>query len=214
MSRPWRWSGLAAVLALLGAWWLGSGEPAPGGSTTPDLLRLERGNGAEPDSLDPQLARIESALTILRDAYEGLTRVARDGGVEPAVAEAWDVSADGLRYRFALRPDARWSNGDPVTAEDFVAAWQRLVDPATASPYGQLLEPVAGAMQILRGEAALDTLGVVADGPQALVVRLTQPTPYFPALLSHPSTFPIHRPSLQAHGRGFSRAGPAETKAH
>lgn len=211
LSRGWRWIGPAAILALLGGWWLVGGESTPGGPAVPDGQRLERGNGAEPDSLDPQLARIESALTILRDAYEGLTRVARDGGVEPGAASAWEVSGDGLRYRFELRPEARWSNGDPVTAEDFVAAWQRLVDPATASPYGQLLEPVVGAMPILRGEAPVDRLGVRADGPLTLEVRLERPTPYFPALLSHPSTFPVHRPSLQALGRGFARAGTAVT---
>lgn len=211
LSRPWRWAGLAAVVALLGGWWLVGGDPTSGGPAIADGPRLERGNGAEPDSLDPQLARIESALTILRDTYEGLTRVARDGGVEPGVASAWEVSADGLRYRFVLRPEARWSNGDPVTAGDFVAAWRRLVDPATASPYGQLLEPVAGALSILRGEAELDSLGVLADGPHVLEVTLLQPTPYFPALLSHPSTFPVHRPSLEARGRGFAKAGVAVT---
>lgn len=211
LSRPWHWIGLAVALALSAWWWLGGEESISGGSVGSYAQRLERGNGAEPDSLDPQLARIESALTILRDAYEGLTRVAREGGVEPGAASAWEVSADGLRYRFLLRPEARWSNGDPVTAEDFVAAWRRLVDPATASPYGQLLEPVAGALPILRGEAAVDRLGVQADGAHVLEVRLERPTPYFPSLLSHPSTFPVHRPSLQALGRGFARAGTAVT---
>jgi oligopeptide transport system substrate-binding protein len=201
-----------AALAAVAFWRLqladrGAAAPPP----PPPPLRLERGNGSEPDSLDPQLARMESALTILRDAYEGLTAVAPDGGVAAGVAESWTVSDDGRRYAFRLRPAARWSNGDPVTAADFVAAWRRLVDPATASQYAAMLEPVAGARAILAGEAAPGTLGVAAPGDHTLEVRLEAPTAYFLALLSHPSTFPVHRPSLAAHGMDFARPGLAVT---
>jgi oligopeptide transport system substrate-binding protein len=198
------------LLALVAAW-LAACSPgtAPAGHDAAN--ELSRGNGAEPDSLDPQLARMDSALTILRDAYEGLTAVGRDGGVEPAAAEGWEVSGDGLTWRFRLRGDARWSNGDPVEAADFVAAWRRLVDPATASQYAQMLEPVENAREIVTGKAPPSSLGVTADGPRALVVRLAQPTAYFASLLSHPSTFPVHRPSLAAAGTGFARPGLAVT---
>ena len=172
---------------------------------------LERGNGAEPDSLDPQLARSESALTILRDAYEGLTAVAPDGGIVAGAAESWSIADGGRSYTFRLRPGARWSNGDPLEAEDFVAAWRRLVDPATASQYAAMLEPVAGARAILAGDAASGTLGVEAVDAGTLRVRLAAPTAYFLALLSHPSTFPIHRPTFAAAGREFARPGTAVT---
>jgi len=195
---------LAAVL-------LASCSPGPAPPAGGTANELARGNGAEPDSLDPQLARMDSALTILRDAYEGLTAIGRDGGVEPAVAEGWEVSGDGLTWRFRLRDDARWSNGDPVEAADFVAAWRRLVDPATASQYAQMLESVENARAIVTGQAAPSSLGVEEDGPRTLVVRLEQPTAYFPALLSHPSSFPVHRPSLASGATDFARPGKAVT---
>ena len=201
------WQGLVALAAAL----LVSCSPGPAPSARSAANELARGNGAEPDSLDPQLARMDSALTILRDCYEGLTAIGRDGGVEPAVAEAWDVSGDGLTWRFRLRDDARWSNGDPVEAADFVAAWRRLVDPATASQYAQMLEPVENARAIVTGLAPPSSLGVGEDGPDTLVVRLAQPTAWFPALLSHPSTFPVHRPSLASGAVDFARPGKAVT---
>lgn len=213
--KRWAWAALlaVAVAAGIGLWRLQAGTPVSGGEAPPPpgKLRLERGNGSEPDSLDPQLARMEASLTILRDAYEGLTSVAADGGVAPAAAESWTVSEDGRRYTFRLRRAARWSNGDPLTAADFVAAWRRLVDPATASQYAAMLEPVAGARAILARQAPPDTLGVSAPDDHTLEVMLEAPTAYFLSLLSHPSTFPVHRPTLAAHGAEFARPGVAIT---
>lgn len=213
--KRWAWAALlaVAVAAGIGLWRLQAGTPVSGGEAPPPpgQLRLERGNGSEPDSLDPQLARMEASLTILRDAYEGLTSVAADGGVAPAAAESWTVSEDGRRYTFRLRRAARWSNGDPLTAADFVAAWRRLVDPATASQYAAMLEPVAGARAILARQAPPDTLGVSAPDDHTLEVMLEAPTAYFLSLLSHPSTFPVHRPTLAAHGAEFARPGVAIT---
>jgi oligopeptide transport system substrate-binding protein len=211
---PGRRLALLGVLAVIAfAFWrlqpLGVDEPRPEAPAA--RQQLERGNGAEPDSLDPQLARMDSALTILRDAYEGLTAVAADGGVAAGAAESWSVSDDGLSYTFTLRPAARWSNGDPLTADDFVAAWQRLVDPATASQYAQMLAPVAGARAVLAGAAPAATLAAEAIDGRTLRVRLEAPTAYFLALLSHPSTFPVHRPTLAAQGAAFARPGVAVT---
>lgn len=153
---------------------------------------LRRGNGPEPDSLDPQLARSDSAGQILRDAYEGLATLDRSAQPAPGVAERWEQSADGLTWTFHLRPAARWSNGDPVTARDFVAAWRRLVDPRTGSQYAQMLEPVANAAEIVAGRAPVESLGVAAPDDATLVVRLRAPTPYFAGLVAHWSTFPVH----------------------
>lgn len=203
---------LAILAAAFVAWqagvFEGGGAPGPG---QPGAAELVRGNGSEPDSLDPQLARMDSALTILRDCYEGLTAVDVHGGVAPGVAGSWTVSDDGLVYEFQLRPEARWSNGDPVVAEDFVAAWRRLVDPATASQYAQMLEPVAGAAGIIAGRSSPRQLAVEAVGPSLLRARLARPAAYFPALLSHPSTFPVHRPTLAARAADFARPGTAVT---
>jgi oligopeptide transport system substrate-binding protein len=168
---------------------------------------LRRGNGVEPESLDIHSARSEAALTLLRDLYEGLTAMGPDGEPVPAAAESYDQSPDGLTYRFHLRHGARWSNGDTVVAEDFAAAWRRLVDPHTGAQYADLLKAVRGAAAITTASAPPETLGVRAERPDLLVVELIKPTPYFLDLLTHPATFPIHRASLAAHGRGFAKPG-------
>jgi oligopeptide transport system substrate-binding protein len=174
---------------------------------SPAKLILRRGNGAEPESLDLHRARSEAALTILRDLYEGLTEIGADGRPEPAAADHCEVSPDGKTYRFHLRPTARWSNGDAVVAEDFMAAWRRLVDPHTGAQYAGILAPVRGAAEITAGSAAPGTLGVHSDDPATLVVELARPAPYFLSLLTHPATFPIHRGSLASNGRAFAKPG-------
>ncbi|HEY7739800.1 MAG TPA: peptide ABC transporter substrate-binding protein, partial [Steroidobacteraceae bacterium] len=181
-----------------------AGDPAATGE-------LRRGNGSEPDSIDPQLARMEAAMTILRDCYEGLASMGPDGSAIPGAAESWTVSEDGRTYTFILRASARWSNGDPVVAEDFAYSFRRLVDPATASQYALMLEPVANAADIVAGRRPPAALGVSAPDDHTLVVRLAAPSPYFTALLSHPSTFPVHRATLAARGGEFARPGVAVT---
>lgn len=168
---------------------------------------LLRGNGAEPDSLDPQKARSIESQTILRDLCEGLTTLAKDASVAPGVAKDWEVSQDGKSYTFHLRSQARWSNGDPVVAADFVAALRRLVDPATASQYAQVVEIIANAPEIVRSRKPPDSLGVSAPDDATVIVNLSAPAPYVPGLLSHPSTCPVHRPSLQQHPESLSRPG-------
>ena len=138
--------GLVLLAALLAVGGCGGPAPAPAataGTANADVLR--RGNGPEPDSLDPQLARTDTAANILRDAYEGLASLDARGEPAPGAAERWQLSEDGLTYTFTLRGAARWSNGEPLVAQDFIAAWRRLVDPATGSQYADVLQPVAGA---------------------------------------------------------------------
>jgi len=131
------------------------------GSAAPDAQRqvLLRGNSTEPDSLDPQKARSVEAQNILRDLCEGLTTLAKDASVAPGVAREWAMSDDGKTYTFHLRPEARWSNGDRVVAADFVAALRRLVDPATASQYAQVIDVIVNAPQIIAGKKSPDSLG-------------------------------------------------------
>jgi oligopeptide transport system substrate-binding protein len=167
---------------------------------------LRRGNGPEPESLDPHGARSEAALTILRDLYEGITAIGADGAPVLAAADHYDVSPDGKSYRFHLRA-AHWSNGEAVVAEDFAAAWRRLVDPHTGAQYADILKQVRGAAAIASGAAAPATLGVHADDARTLAVELAHPTPYFLSVLAHPATFPINRHSLAVHGRGFAKPG-------
>ncbi len=191
---------LAALLLLAGC-----SRPPQGGSTAAVLVR---GNASGPDSLDPQKARTTQAQDVLRDLCEGLTALGHDAAVIPGIARDWSVEDGGRSYRFHLR-EARWSNGDPVVAEDFVAALRRLVDPATASPYAEVVEVIANAPQVIAGRASPDTLGVVAEDPHTVLVRLAAPAPYLPALLAHPSTCPVHRATLAREGPAFARPGHA-----
>jgi oligopeptide transport system substrate-binding protein len=176
-------------------------------STPEGASVLLRGNGPEPDSLDPQKARSIEAHTVLRDLCEGLTTLAKDASPAPGVATQWSVSADGKQYTFTLRPDARWSNGDRVVAEDFVAGLRRLVDPATASQYAQIVDTIENASDIIAGKKRADTLGVSAPDDATVIIRLNAPTPYLPGLLSHPSTCPVHRPTLAARANEFAKPG-------
>lgn len=181
------------------------GRPDP--SVLAEEQVLHRANGEEPQTLDPHLAEGVPSSHILRDLFEGLTTEAPDGTVVPGAALRWNISRDGKIYTFYLRRDGRWSNGDPVMAADFVFAFQRSADPATASNYAQVLLPIENAQAVLSGTLPPAELGVYALDEHTLQIRLVDPTPYFLGLLSHSSTYPVHRPSLQAHGKRFSRPG-------
>ena len=182
-------------------------EPQSAGPAARQQTLLLRGLGNEPDSLDPQKARSVQAQDILRDLCETLTSIGRDAAVAPGAAREWTVSADGRTYTFHLRPTLRWSNGDAVVAADFVAGLQRLVSPATASPYAEVVEVIANAHAIITGKQPPASLGVAGPDDTTVVVTLEAPAPYLPALLAHPSTCPIHRPTLAHAGEGFARPG-------
>jgi oligopeptide transport system substrate-binding protein len=213
--RAWWAAGLcAALLALAGCGQgtdeAGQDKTAKAGSQLPsdyDPKVLRRGNGPEPDTLDPQVARTEGAFHILRDAFEGLTSIGTDGAPVPAAAESWTIAPDGLEYRFKLREGLRWSNGDVLTADDFVRGMRRLVDPRTASPYAQMLDPVLNATAIARGEMKPDALAVSAPDERTVVIRLANPAPYLLGLLAQPGAFPVHGPSIATNGAEYARPG-------
>lgn len=172
---------------------------------------LRRGNGAEPESLDPHQARSVPAANILRDLYEGLVALSPDGELEPGGAESWQISDDKLTYTFKLREAARWSNGEPVTASDYVYALRRSVDPATGSPYAQLHAPIVNATAIIDGDKPPDSLGVEALDDHTLEIRLKAATPYFLGTLAHASSYPVYRPAVEEYGAAFTRPGNAVT---
>ena len=165
---------------------------------------LSRGGGPDPDSLDPQKARGFEAQSILRDLCEGLTTLDKHAAVAPGVARSWSVSADGRTYTFKRRPEARWSNGDPVVAADFVAALQRLVDPATASGYAEYVDVITNTADIVAGRKRPPSWRRRPDA--ATVFILSPRPPYLPTLLSHPSTCPVHRARWR-RTRAATRAG-------
>jgi oligopeptide transport system substrate-binding protein len=171
------------------------------------LSVINRALSTEPESLDPQKGRSVQAADVLRDIGEGLVAYSASGDLVAAAAERWEISADGLTYTFHIRPEARWSNGDPVTAGDFVFGLQRLVDPKTAALYAAELANVVNATEIVAGEMPTSELGVTAVDDATLVISLLRPTPYLLSLLTHGSTFPVHRGTVMEHGDGFARAG-------
>jgi oligopeptide transport system substrate-binding protein len=198
----------ASVAVLLGG--CGSSHQgaagAPGPNAAPRAV-LVRGVGPDPDSLDPQKARGAEAQSILRDLCEGLTTLDHHADVAPGAARSWSVSADGKTWTFALRPEARWSNGERVVAADFVAGLQRLVDTATGSPYAQYVDVIANTPDIVAGKKPPSALGVSAPDDGTVVVQLAAPAAFLPALLSHPSTCPVHRATLARLGEGAARPG-------
>lgn len=202
--RVLRGACVAAGIGAMGLSWRGCTQMPKATQGAANERVLRRGNGAEPETLDIHAARSEPALTLLRDLYEGLMDVGADGAPHLAAAERCEISADGCRYQFVLRANARWSNGDPVVADDFIAAWARLLDPHTGAQYAALLAPIRGATQIARG-AAMASLGVSAPNPYVLVIELEIATPYFLSILTHPATFPLHRASLAQFGRSFAK---------
>ena len=160
---------------------------------------LQRQLTLSPGTIDPALNQDVGAYAIADDLFEGLLRLDAEGRVVPGVAARWEVSADGLSWRFFLRAEAIWSNGDPVTAEDFVFAWRRAVDPATASPNMQQFAPIAGATEVAAGRTAPSTLAVTAVDAHTLEVKLVAPTPYFPYLLTNCWMMPVHPPTVRQY---------------
>jgi len=182
---------LALALGLAGATGgcaQGSDVPTAGSPA----LELRRGISGEPASLDPAAATDNFSSQVIQDLYEGLTRESSSGEVVPGVASSWDVDATGTKYTFHLRPNASWSNGKHVVASEFVASWQRILDPKQASPVSSELKLLKGAAAIISGKSSPTTLGVVAQGSDILIVNLEQPAPYFPQLLAHSAAFPIY----------------------
>jgi oligopeptide transport system substrate-binding protein len=198
---------IAALLCVIGASAGCHGGDTGSAGGSPPALILVRGVGPDPDSLDPQKARGAEAQAIVRDLCEGLTTLDHHADAAPGVARSWSVSAEGRTWTFTLRPEARWSNGEPVVAADFVAGLQRLVNPATASAYAQYIDVIANTNDIVTGKKPPQALGVAAPDDSTVVVTLSSPTLYLPALLSHPSTCPVHRPTLARYPDGFARAG-------
>ena len=172
---------------------------------------LNRHLEADPRTLDPSLVTDVVGEHVLDDLFEGLVTLDEEGHTIPGVATSWETSADGKTWTFHLRKDARWSNGEPVTADDFVYAWRREVDPATASEYSQALAPIENALDIAAGKMPASKLGVESAGPHTLVVHLHAPTPYLLALLTN-HTSPALRSSSKAMGRCLDTTRPHDLK--
>ena len=163
----------------------------------------------ESPSIDPGTAEDSAGGDILRDLFEGLMNQAPDGSLVPGVATGYTVSPDNKTYTFTLRDDAKWSNGDPVTAGDFEYAWKRAASPELASPYSWYIEIMSleNGGDVISGDMDKSELGVTALDDLTLEVRLEQPLPYFAQMVVHFTTFPVHQGTVEAHGDDWTKPG-------
>ena len=210
LKKPLALALAAAMLAGCGGGGSSSGATstdgaASGGSASGDASTVTVAIDADLNTMDYEIATDGNSFIMQSLVMSGLTELAADGSPLPELAESWDVSDDGLVYTFHLA-DAKWSNGDPVTASDFVYAWQRLDNPDTASEYAFILDTVhiANAAAVNAGEADPSELGVKAVDDKTLEVTLTLPCDFFLSLLAFPSFFPLNQKFYEAQGDQFA----------
>lgn len=198
----------AGVLAACAAMSANSALAAavPSGVELAAKQELVKGNGSEVQSLDPHKIEGVPESNVSRDLLEGLVISDEQGHPIPGVAESWD-NKDGKVWTFHLRSNAKWSNGQPVTAQDFVYSWQRLADPKTASPYASYLQygHLENIDDIIAGKKAPDTLGVKAIDDHTLQVTLSESVPYFYKLLIHSSMSPVNKAAVEKFGDAWTQ---------
>lgn len=180
----------------------------PADTKLADKQELVRGNGTEPESLDPQKVSGVPESNVIRDLLEGLVNQDSKGNLVPGAAKSWETE-DYKTWTFHIRDDAKWSNGDPVTAEDFVYTWRRLADPKTASPYASYIQmtTMANAEDIIAGKKAPETLGVEAVNSKTLKVTLDKPVSYFASMLVHTSMKPVNQKVVEKFGDEWTKVG-------
>ena len=168
---------------------------------------LNRGTAAEPSTLDPHIATGNSATPILYDLFEGLTSFDADGRVVPGAAESWDISDDGLTYRFRLRPALKWSDGSPLTSADFLYSFRRLLTPDTAARFASFFYAIQNAPAVVKGDMPPESLGVSAPDERTVVIKLDFPAAYFLQNLASNPGAPVPRQAIAAQGRKWTRPG-------
>lgn len=180
----------------------------PAGAQLAEQQQIVRHIKDEPASLDPLKAVGLPEIQVIRDLFEGLTNQDAQGKIVPGVAQSWS-SNDNKTWVFTLRNNVRWSNGEPVTAQDFVYSWQRLVDPKNSSPFAWFagLSGIENAAAITKGEMTPDKLGVVAQGKTQLKVTLDRPVPWFPALVANVALFPVPQKTIAQEGDSWTAPG-------
>lgn len=203
-----RLSALRFLLPLIAAFSLlacGGGESNVVQGNREGILHI--GNGSEPQGLDPHVVTGIPESSIVRALFEGLAvKSPYTLEPEPGVAQSWDISDDGLTITFHLNPEARWSNGDPMTAEDYVWSWQRALNPAMGNSYAYMLYPVVNAEAFATAKLDdFEQVGVKALDDHTLQVRLNAPTPYFIQLMDHHSAYAVHRATIEKFGKATDR---------
>ena len=206
MKSTFRKTLTALILAAIATPTLAAQPPA--GAQLAAQQEIVRHIKDEPASLDPMKAVGLPEIQVIRDLFEGLTNQDAQGNIVPGVAESWS-SSDNKTWIFTLRGNAKWSNGEPVTAQDFVYSWQRLVEPKNSSPFAWFagLAGISNAGAITKGEMPADRLGVSAVDAQHLKVTLDRPVPWFPALAANVALFPVPQRVIASAGDGWTAPG-------
>lgn len=168
---------------------------------------LNVGNTAEITTLDPQKVEDAPTTSIIQDLFEGLVRNDASGRLQPAGAVHWKISKDGLVYQFQLRKNAKWSNGEAITAEHYVHGLQRLVDPKVASPYAFLIFPIKNSEAIHQNKLPITQLGVKALDHETVEITLTEPTPYFLEILAMVNCAPANKAAMEKNKDQFFQVG-------
>lgn len=196
------------ALCLLIAFSPAYGATVPAGTTLAPMQQIVINNGSEVASLDPHKVEGVPESNIILNLLDGLVNTDNSGKVVPGVAESWQ-NQQGTQWTFTLRNDAKWSNGEPVTADDFVYSWRRLADPTTASPYSSYLQAAhfANIDAILAGKMSPDQLGVKALDAHHLQITLSEPVPYLVAMLAHTAMKPVYAPAIKQWGEAWTRPG-------
>jgi oligopeptide transport system substrate-binding protein len=196
---------LAAALAAAAA--AATAAVVPAGTQLHATQTLIRNNGSEPESLDPAIAESVGANNITRDLFEGLTANDADGKIVPGAAESWKQT-NATTWVFKLRPNGKWSNGDPVTAEDFVYGIRRFVDPKTASTYAATYGIfLANGKDVAAGKKPPTELGVKALDKLTLEIKTAYPVIFLPGLVSNNNLGAVHKASLEKHGKDWTKPG-------
>ena len=207
MKKNFLWVAILAALTLvLGACGFGGGDEKSEDSKS-EGKTLNLSIASEPPSLHPQLATDTQSGSILNGVFEGLTRVDDKGNVENAMAEDVKVSDDKLTYTFTLRDDAKWSNGDQVTAGDFEYAWKWALEPKNAAQYSYIFYAIKGAEAYNMGKGKAEDVGVKATDDKTLEVTLNNPTPYFLELTAFYSYMPINKKVAEKNDKWYADAG-------
>lgn len=181
----------------------------PEGTELAEVQEVFLNNGSDPETLDPSFAHWSDSFDMIRVMFDTLVRQSRDGTYLPSAAESWETSADGLTWTFHLRKEAKWHDGVPVTAKDFVYSWQRLVDPKNATPYADypVLMNVKNAQEVVAGNAPVTDLGVRAVDDYTFEISLSQPTPWLAQMLTLGVTAPLRQDVIEKYGDDWTRAG-------
>lgn len=174
-------------------------DPAGNNQTAGGKKILRSNNSSEPGSLDPALAQGTHESWILENVFEGLMTFDENGELVPGMAESYEISEDGLTYTFKIRDGVTWSNGDPVTAEDFEYTWKRALDPELAADYAHILYYIKGAQAYNSGEGSRDDVAVKALDEKTLEVTLEAPTAYFLELTAFYTYFPVNKNVVESN---------------